>query len=293
MLLSSLLLFSSATPIERHSTPINATLSAELVKTAKIASVAYCHTDTIEKKTCKACQSPEFRGLQQVKISENKFEEIKWFTAYNPTDHTIVVAYRGSWTINNWLDNFKWLPMHSMDSLLTGPKVERGWYRSIKNSKNSLKIDIERLKVQYPTANYLFTGHSSGASYPTLAAYVGLRKDGFLTELGIVPSQVSVITFGGPRVGNQAFVDEFKKMGIRSFRVAKADDMISQGPPSIFGFRHVDQEVFINEQDDALTCSHGSCGQRAKFTKMLTTSPVKHEAKHIHYMGVTFGDQGC
>jgi predicted lipase len=50
------------------------------------------------------------------------------------------------------------------------------------------------------------TGHSLGGAVASLAAFDIAR------ELNISPQRIKLYTFGCPRLGNRAFVDEFNKV---------------------------------------------------------------------------------
>ncbi|CAD6186570.1 unnamed protein product [Caenorhabditis auriculariae] len=77
---------------------------------------------------------------------------------------------------------------------------------------------------QYANYNVFFTGHSLGAALATLAAIrtvaTGLRNS----------NQVSLITFGEPRVGNLVFAQNFDRMIPYSFRIVHEKDIIPHLP---------------------------------------------------------------
>jgi triacylglycerol lipase len=91
-----------------------------------------------------------------------------------------------------------------------------------------------------------FTGHSLGAALATLAGDRFLRerdRHGF-GELG------GIYTFGSPLVGNRQFVDGFNsRCGDRSFRFVNNRDTVTRVPPSLIGYRHVNNERFVGFDD--------------------------------------------
>jgi predicted lipase len=68
--------------------------------------------------------------------------------------------------------------------------------------KDEMLEYIDTLKVQYPDASILMTGHSLGAALSTLATYDLKRK--------YTTTDIKIYNFGSPRVGNKAFTTQFK-----------------------------------------------------------------------------------
>ncbi|GAB4844280.1 Dolichyl-diphosphooligosaccharide-protein glycosyltransferase subunit dad1 [Ancistrocladus abbreviatus] len=118
----------------------------------------------------------------------------------------VVIAFRGTATCLEWLENLRatlsHLPGHPQcDVDGSGPMVESG---------------VKKL-------SFTITGHSLGAALATLTAY-DIKKTFEHAPL------VTVISFGGPRVGNRSFRSEIEKQGTKILRIVNPDDPITKVP---------------------------------------------------------------
>ncbi|KAK7394574.1 hypothetical protein VNO78_15106 [Psophocarpus tetragonolobus] len=169
----------------------------------------------------------------------------------------IVVAYRGTTTCLEWLENLRATLTHvagvtakacSMEE--NGAMVESGFlslYRSaVSNNPSFISLqdmvrkEIGRILKTYQGENLslTITGHSLGAALATLTAYD--IKNSFLR-----PPLVTVISFGGPRVGNRSFRHRLEEQGTKVLRIVNSDDVITKVPGFVF------DDVDKNEDDEA------------------------------------------
>lgn len=92
--------------------------------------------------------------------------------------------------------------------------------------------------------NVFAAGHSLGGALATLCA-VDLQYnfgDRFTSQ-----DSVECVTFGSPRVGNQAFVESFNRRVPQTFRYRYANDLVTHLPPVAFGFRHVSKTLQLGK----------------------------------------------
>lgn len=82
------------------------------------------------------------------------------------------------------------------------------------------------------------TGHSLGGALALLNAHEAARS--------IPGLPVSVISFGAPRVGNEAFGDEIRDLGVKVLRVVVKQDMVPKLPG-----------IFLNERIEKLKAVTG------------------------------------
>ena len=152
----------------------------------------------------------------------------------------VVIAFRGTATCLEWLENLRatltQLPNTECDkngSDESGPMVERGFlslYTSGTPIRPSLqemvREESKRLLQTYGDEPLSLTiaGHSLGAALATLAAY------DIKTTFNGVPVLVTVISFGGPRVGNRSFRQHLDKQGTKVLRIVNSDDVITKLP---------------------------------------------------------------
>lgn len=148
----------------------------------------------------------------------------------------VVIALRGTATCLEWLENLRAtltrLPGPGTDGSVSGPMVESG-FLSLYTSKTAtcpslqemLREEIKRLLQTYgdEPLSLTITGHSLGAALATLAAY------DIKTHFNRFP-MATVISFGGPRVGNKCFRQQLEVQGTKVLRIVNSDDLITKVP---------------------------------------------------------------
>lgn len=156
----------------------------------------------------------------------------------------VVIAYRGTATCLEWVENLRAtlteLPNHVGDPTEDGPMVESG-FLSLYTSKTAtcrslqemVREEIAKVIDMYgdEPLSFTITGHSLGAALATLTAY------DITTRYENAP-MVTVISFGGPRVGNRGFRAHLERSGTRILRIVNSDDIITKVPG--FVFKHSD-----------------------------------------------------
>ncbi|WVZ05702.1 hypothetical protein V8G54_019048 [Vigna mungo] len=147
----------------------------------------------------------------------------------------VVIALRGTATCLEWLENLRVtltkLPNY-MGCGSHGCMVENGFlslYVSKTGACPSLQ-DMVREEVARVIQSYgheplsiSITGHSLGAALAILSAYD-------ITSTFKNSPMVSVVSFGGPRVGNDKFRAQLEKSGTRILRIVNSDDVITKVP---------------------------------------------------------------
>lgn len=138
---------------------------------------------------------------------------------YLPSQNSIFVAFRGSTSIQDWLNN--------LDALLTSyPKcdkcqVHKGFYNAQKSVSDYVVSAVQALKQKFPSYTVVVTGHSLGAAMATLTTVD-------LLDSGIAP--VRMFHFGSPRVGNTAFANWFSDKISDRNRNTHYKDMVPHVP---------------------------------------------------------------
>jgi len=96
------------------------------------------------------------------------------------------------------------------------------------------------------------TGHSLGAAFATLYVLENARTDQVSTP--------ALCTFASPLVGDSTFAAAFNGLGLTSWRIVNAPDLVPMLPPEILGFTHVDTEQrfsSIGKVRSSPVCWHG------------------------------------
>ncbi|WVZ16111.1 hypothetical protein V8G54_009093, partial [Vigna mungo] len=166
----------------------------------------------------------------------------------------IVVAFRGTVTCLEWLENLRVSLTHFPGGLVTGeddlgPMVQKG-FLSLYTSKTSTRASLQEMirkeigrmiqKYTNEPLSLTLTGHSLGAALAILSAY------DITTTFENAP-MVTVISFGGPRVGNESFRKQLEQKGIKILRIVNSDDVVTKVPGFILNL-----DEFVNDEDVGL-----------------------------------------
>ncbi|PHH71139.1 hypothetical protein CDD82_6719 [Ophiocordyceps australis] len=225
---------------------------------------AYCNMfkKPGEYISCKAkCPS-----IQDRVIIHATFEQtgIGGYIAIDHLRHEIVVSFRGSTNIRNYLTDlqFGWSRCHLVPNCL----VHSGFLYAWNDASTIVQSSIVLIRSHHPSYSLVFTGHSLGGAVATLAA-AHLYHDAHISSI--------VFTYGSPRVGNAAFA-AYAQRAARNWRVTHANDIVPRLPLLEWGFRHVETEYWLPgdgfgrpyappemrrcEGEMALRCNSGTTG---------------------------------
>jgi predicted lipase len=119
-------------------------------------------------------------------------------------DGGIVVAFRGSVTVQDWLRDFFFAPIAVREHAQLG-RCHAGF---LDGAESILEALMQELTRASPTLPVLVTGHSLGGA---LAVGVGA----LLKLAGRPPA--AIVTFGAPRFGMAAFVACLKDVPVRQY----------------------------------------------------------------------------
>jgi len=101
------------------------------------------------------------------------------------------------------------------------------------------------------SASVEVAGHSLGAALATLYAMENAKTEQLANP--------ALCTFASPLVGDATFAAAFNALGLTSWRIDNAPDLVTKIPPAILGFVHVDTEVPVNSAGKVMpfvTCWH-------------------------------------
>ncbi|KAH6845495.1 Alpha/Beta hydrolase protein [Chaetomium sp. MPI-CAGE-AT-0009] len=164
--------------------------------------------------------------------------DTRGFIGVDPVDKKIVVAFRGSTSVRNWIADFIFIQVPC--DLGSGCLAHTGFYASWGEVASRVLDGIRAATKANPTYKVVVTGHSLGGAVATLAtAYI--RKAGIAADL---------YTYGSPRVGNLPFVEYITKQAGAEYRITHTDDPVPRLPPILLNYRHVSPEYWIDPGTD-------------------------------------------
>ncbi|KAL2119334.1 hypothetical protein VTJ04DRAFT_6294 [Mycothermus thermophilus] len=166
--------------------------------------------------------------------------DTRGFVGVDHVDKIIVVSYRGTTSVRNWIANI--LFAQSSCDLVKGCLVHSGFYGSWNEVKSATLNAVAQAKKANPTYKVIVTGYSLGAAVATLAA-------GYIRKAG---HDADLYTYASPRVGNLAFVEFITNQPGGEYRITHKDDPVPRLPPMIFNYRHTSPEYWLRENDDGV-----------------------------------------
>jgi len=136
-------------------------------------------------------------------------------------DSYVVLAFRGSTTMQDWLTDLKFTQAKTKATGLPG-RVHKGFVRALDDGWPRIAVLLQRADDNGKTI--WITGHSLGGGLSHIAA---MRADA--EDIPIA----GIYTFASPRVGDDEFVKAYnQRFGGRSFRVVNVEDMVPHVPPT-------------------------------------------------------------
>jgi hypothetical protein len=211
----------------------NATLSARI---ALIAYAAYC-SDKVVPWTCFWCQRTPAFGI--IGTFGNSSGAAFGFVGVDRTDSNggIVVMWRGTDSISGWVADAEF-------SQIANPwgqgNVHKGFVASYSAARAGMVALLHKALAICPSCNVTISGHSLGAALAVLTvADLGAQING---------RGVRALTFGGPRVGDAAFVSWMTsaRSSVAMERHTWEADLVPRLPPQsllLVHYAHMPTEI--------------------------------------------------
>lgn len=203
------------------------------------SGAAYCPQAAVEAWTCAPCLASG-RALSHVTyiFNASAFASPVGYVGLDSAAGDIVIAFRGSVTVDDWLEDFDVTTVPYREGFCEGCFVHRGWSDDYDRIRAQLTAAVRALLVLAPGARVAFTGHSLGAALTELAAYDFARE-------GLPVA--SLVTFGAPRVGDSTWAAAWAAAAPKAaaFRVVHHLDPVPRLIPRfIENYTHPPQEIW-------------------------------------------------
>jgi predicted lipase len=160
--------------------------------------------------------------------------DVTGYVALDPVHKLIVVSFRGSASIENWITNLDFIIVST--NLCTGCTAHRGFWQSWLDARSAVTASLNQLSTAHPSYQIVTAGHSLGGAIATLAA-ADLRNLGY---------KVTLYSFGAPRVSSAKLANYITSQPGGNYRITHWNDPVPNIPPIILNFAHVSPEYYIN-----------------------------------------------
>lgn len=149
-------------------------------------------------------------------------------------DYDIYLAFRGTDDIKDFITDINILMVRGY-----GGRVHKGFSDALESVWEKVREIYRELKEEKPDAKIWVTGHSLGGA---LAMLCGQR---LIDEKLIDPASIAVFTFGQPRVGDDAFSQNYRANLCRFYH--RYDIVPAVPPPEIMPeFTHVGDHLWLS-----------------------------------------------
>ncbi|KAJ9066611.1 hypothetical protein DSO57_1007953 [Entomophthora muscae] len=204
------------------------------------AYMPFCPAEKIAGRDC-ICKE----AYPHVEYIEDKPTDTLVIVAVNEKFKQIVVSYKLTTSVQNWIDNFNF-PMVDIAEMPRGTRLHRGFYSNFMASYVRVQDSVGALLDDFRYKDYtlFITGYSLGGglalvSTPSWANLLRSRRD---------PRRIQVIAYSNPRVGNRAFADYLESLDISITRYTNDNDLVPHLPGRKQGYVHAGVEVFGAER---------------------------------------------
>lgn len=210
-------------------------------------------------------------GFKPTRMLYNKEYDVAGYVGVNERTSEIIVAFRGSESIPNWITN---LDFRKSDyPHCEGCEVHTGFYHAMQSVYDDVLEEVSDLTAAYDYPLRV-TGHSLGGALALLSA-LELRAVGF---------SVVSNTFGCPRLGTDAFAAYASAQLPGAQRNTHAGDVVPHLPFESFGFRQYATEIWQSSDDAFHVCD--ASGEDPKCMDSISATEYSvHD--HYTYIGVS------
>ncbi|XP_047055889.1 probable feruloyl esterase A [Lolium rigidum] len=243
-----LVVCSGRAPMVKHQssdTIYNSTLAKILVEYA--SAIYTADLTQLFTWTCDRC-GDLIKGFEMMDIIVDVENCLEAYVGFASDINAVVVVFRGTQenSIQNWIEDLLWKQLDLDYPGMPEARVHRGFYSAYHNTtlRDGVVGGISKTRKLYGDVPIMITGHSMGAaiaSFCALDLVVNYGLDG-----------VKLMTFGQPRIGNEAFASYFKVYLPHAIRVTNAHDIVPHLPPyfTLFPqktYHHFPTEVWVHD----------------------------------------------
>ncbi|KAJ4340226.1 hypothetical protein N0V95_007546 [Ascochyta clinopodiicola] len=212
---------------------------------SQYASAAYCSSNfnsSGDQIQCESGNCPLVEQADSATVLEySKTEtstDVTGFVAIDHTNKAIILSFRGSLSIDNWLTNLDFDLVKT--DICSDCTAHSGFWNSWVDARTTVLPAVKSASEQYPAYNISVTGHSLGGAIAPFAA-AQLRNQGVSTSL---------YTFGSPRIGGRKLSSYISDQAGGNYRVTHRNDPVPRLPMMIMGYVHISPEYYITQKSN-------------------------------------------
>ncbi|KAE8353429.1 Alpha/Beta hydrolase protein [Aspergillus coremiiformis] len=236
-------------PVRRD---VNSGVLGNLELFAQYSAAAYCSGNLNspgDKVLCPVGNCPLVEAASTESLDEfndsSSFGDPSGFLAVDETNKLIVLSFRGSSDLSNWIADLTFI-LTDDSNLCAGCEVHDGFWQAWSHIADTITPTVQSALSKYPDYTLVMTGHSYGAALAAIAATV-FRNAGHSVEL---------YNYGQPRVGNLALAQYITSQNMGgNYRVTHTNDLVPRVPPEIAGYHHFSPEYWISSPDQTAVSS--------------------------------------
>ncbi|KAH7384655.1 Alpha/Beta hydrolase protein [Pyrenochaeta sp. MPI-SDFR-AT-0127] len=237
----------TAAPVDLEKRAVSANVLDQLQFFSQYSAAAYClgnNNSPNTKVTCPQgnCARVEAANTNTLTEFENSIKsDVTGFVATDTTNKLIVLSFRGSRSVRNWLTNLNFPVAPTTVCATCSSSI--GFWSSWLEAQSNVLSAITKARAQYPSYKIVATGHSLGGALASLAAGV-LRSQGVTVDL---------YTYGAPKIGLEG-ISQYLSSTSRgqTYRVTHKADPVPKLPPALLGYRHISPEYYVTSGNTAM-----------------------------------------
>ncbi|CAL1714447.1 unnamed protein product [Somion occarium] len=214
------------------------------------ASTGYCQPSATLTWSCGAnCQAnPSFEPLASGGDgSDTQF----WYVGFDPTLQTVIVSHQGTDTgeilalLTDADITLKQLDSTLFPGLSSSIEVHEGFAGTQSRSAPDVLSAVQTAITRFKATQVTILGHSLGGAIALIdAVYLPLHVSGVTFK---------TITYGMPRVGNQAFAN-YVDAHVSLIHINNEEDIVPILPGRFLGYVHPSGEVHIEDSGEWASC---------------------------------------
>ncbi|KAI8935522.1 hypothetical protein NX059_008092 [Plenodomus lindquistii] len=242
----------TSAPVEIDKRAVSANVLDKLSFFAQYSAASYCLGNNNSPNTKITCPQGNCARVEQANTNtltefENSIRsDITGFVATDSTNKLIVISFRGSRSIRNWITNLVFPVVPT--TLCANCSGSAGFWGSWLEAQSNVLAAVTQARAQYPDYKIVATGHSLGGALASLAA-------GELRNKGLT---VDLYTYGAPKIGLEG-LSRFLTSTTNgaTYRVTHKNDPVPKLPPALLGYRHISPEYYVTSGNDVASPATG------------------------------------